>query len=168
MRFLPLFFDLSRGSVVLIGSGAPAIAKLRLLRAAGANVRWFSNGAEAADDLLHARHYAGQIEIAAGEPAASDLAGALAVVSSAGKEADERIASLARAQNVPVNIVDRPDLSTFIFPAVVDRGDVVVAIWHRRRIAGSGAPAAREDRSDPAGAHRRIRRLDARLSRAPW
>lgn len=128
MRFLPLFFDLSRGSVVLIGSGAPAIAKLRLLRAAGANVRWFSNGAQAADDLLHARHYAGQIEIVAGEPAASDLGAALAVVSSAGKEIDERIASLAREQNVPVNIVDRPDLSTFIFPAVVDRGDVVVAI----------------------------------------
>lgn len=128
MRFLPLFFDLSRGSVVLIGSGAPAIAKLRLLRAAGANVRWFSNGAQAADDLLHARHYAGQIEIVAGEPAASDLGGVLAVVSSAGKEIDERIASLAREQNVPVNIVDRPDLSTFIFPAVVDRGDVVVAI----------------------------------------
>ena len=32
------------------------------------------------------------------------------------------------AQSVPVNVVDRPDLSTFIFPAIVDRGDVVVAI----------------------------------------
>ena len=47
MRFLPVFFDLARGSVVLIGSGAPAIAKLRLLRAAGANVRWFASGAGA-------------------------------------------------------------------------------------------------------------------------
>jgi len=128
MRFLPVFFDLSRGGVVLIGAGAPAIAKLRLLRAAGANVRWFSNGAAADDDLVHARHYSGQIEIVAGEPGENDLAGALAVVSSAGKEIDERVASLARAQNIPVNIVDRPDLSTFIFPAVVDRGDVVVAI----------------------------------------
>ncbi|MFN3461057.1 MAG: bifunctional precorrin-2 dehydrogenase/sirohydrochlorin ferrochelatase [Oceanibaculum sp.] len=30
--------------------------------------------------------------------------------------------------NVPVNVVDRPDISTFIFPSIVDRGDVVVAI----------------------------------------
>lgn len=128
MRFLPVFFDLSRGSVVLIGSGAPAIAKLRLLRAAGANVRWFSQNAEADNELLHARHYAGKIEIVAGEPVENDLAGALAIVSSAGKEMDERVAGRARALNIPVNIVDRPDLSTFIFPAVVDRGDVVVAI----------------------------------------
>jgi uroporphyrin-III C-methyltransferase/precorrin-2 dehydrogenase/sirohydrochlorin ferrochelatase len=128
MRFLPVFFDLARGNVVLIGSGAPAIAKLRLLRAAGANVRWFANGAEGSDDVLHARHYSGKIEIVSGEPGENDLVGALAVVSSAGKEIDERVASLARALNIPVNIVDRPDLSTFIFPAVVDRGDVVVAI----------------------------------------
>ena len=54
--------------------------------------------------------------------------GALAVVSSAGSEIDERVAALARSAGVPVNVVDRPDLSTFIFPAIVDRGDVVVAI----------------------------------------
>jgi uroporphyrin-III C-methyltransferase/precorrin-2 dehydrogenase/sirohydrochlorin ferrochelatase len=128
MRFLPVFFDLSRGRVVLIGSGAPALAKLRLLRAAGANVRWFSDSDQAGNDIVHARHYAGQIEIVKREPQAADIAGALAIVSSGGKEIDERIARLAGELNIPVNIVDRPDLSTFIFPAVVDRGDVVVAI----------------------------------------
>src|SRR5262249_21167731 len=32
------------------------------------------------------------------------------------------------ALGIPVNVVDRLDLSTFIFPAIVNRGDVTVAI----------------------------------------
>jgi len=128
MRFLPVFLDLSSGHVVLIGSGTPATGKLHLLRAAGANVRWVSQRADVAEELLAASHYAGRIEIAIGPPEAVDLAGAIAVVSALGDAADEAIAARARDLSIPVNVVDRPDLSTFIFPAVVDRGDVVVAI----------------------------------------
>ena len=128
MRFLPVFLDLSSGHVVLVGSGPQAIAKLHLLRAAGANVRWFSPQTDVAEELLLASHYAGRIGVAIGEPVEDDLAGALAVVTAARNEIDERLAARARALNIPVNIVDRPDISTFIFPAVVDRGDVVVAI----------------------------------------
>jgi uroporphyrin-III C-methyltransferase/precorrin-2 dehydrogenase/sirohydrochlorin ferrochelatase len=128
MRFLPVFLDLSSGQVILVGSGAPAIAKLQLLRAAGANVRWFSSGADASEAPVAASHYAGRIECRAGLPEAGDIAGALAVISAAGSEIDETMAAQARAKHIPVNVVDRPDLSTFIVPAIVDRGDVVVAI----------------------------------------
>ena len=128
MRFLPVFLDLSRGHVVLAGSGPQAIAKLHLLRAAGASVRWFSLHPDRAGEFLLANHYAGDIEVNSGEPADADIAGALALVTAAGSPIDERLAARARASSVPVNVVDRPDLSTFIFPAVVDRGDVVVAI----------------------------------------
>ncbi len=128
MRFLPVFFDLSVGNVILIGSAAPALAKLQLLRAAGAGIRWFPQDAEAAREYLAVEHYAGQIDIFPGEPADVAYRGVLAVVSAAGKEIDERVAARARGLGIPVNVVDRPDLSTFIFPAVVDRGEVVVAI----------------------------------------
>jgi uroporphyrin-III C-methyltransferase/precorrin-2 dehydrogenase/sirohydrochlorin ferrochelatase len=50
------------------------------------------------------------------------------VVAASGTPLDEAVAALARAGNVPVNVVDRPELSSFIFPAIVDRGEVVVAI----------------------------------------
>lgn len=128
MRFLPLFFDLSARPVLLVGTGQQAVAKLHLLRAAGARVRWFSPTATVDEHALLTSHYAGHIGIRIGEPGDSDIASALAVVSAAGDEADTRIAARARKLGVPVNVVDRLDLSTFIFPAIVNRGDVVVAI----------------------------------------
>ena len=55
MRFLPLFFDTSAGVFIVVGSGEPALGKLRLLRAAGAHVRWFSRSADVAEEMLDAR-----------------------------------------------------------------------------------------------------------------
>ena len=56
MRFLPVFLDLQSGVVLLVGAGDLARAKLRLLAAAGARVRWFAtdgnhdlSGVDAAD-----------------------------------------------------------------------------------------------------------------------
>jgi uroporphyrin-III C-methyltransferase/precorrin-2 dehydrogenase/sirohydrochlorin ferrochelatase len=40
MRYLPVFLDLQTGPVVLAGSGELALAKLRVLLAAGARIRW--------------------------------------------------------------------------------------------------------------------------------
>src|SRR5882757_8200664 len=126
MGFLPVFFDVSAGPVLLVGSGPQAQAKLHLLRAAGAQVRWFAIDGEARES--HSSHYAGRIDRRTGEPGDADIAAALAVVSAAGRGADDRIAARARTLGVPVNVVDRLDLSTFIFPAIVNRGDVTVAI----------------------------------------
>lgn len=128
MRFLPAFHDLRLGHVILVGAGEPAVAKLRLLSSAGAHVRWFTTGIDIAKDIVPAAGSAARIELMIGNPLDQDFDGAILIVSAAGPAVDEKIASLARAKNVPVNVVDRPDLSTFIFPAVVDRGDVVIAI----------------------------------------
>ena len=51
MRFLPLFLDTAAGVFILVGSGEPALGKLRLLRAAGAHVRWFSCGTDMTEEL---------------------------------------------------------------------------------------------------------------------
>lgn len=126
MRFLPVFLDLAQGAVGLAGSGAAARSKLRLLHAAGARVRWFADAA--GGDDLNAEPHSGRIEIASADPRNADFSGLIAVVSAVGDGRDDEIAAQARRQRVPVNVVDRPDLSTFIFPAIVDRGEVVVAI----------------------------------------
>src|ERR1700704_4129637 len=135
MRFLPVFFDLSSGAVALVGSGPAALNKLRLLRAAGANVRWYSSSADVAEEVLLASPPSGRLELSFADPLQADFSQFIAVVSAAGGALDEGVAARARARNVPVNVVDRPDLSTFVVPAVVDRGDVVVAIG-----TGGGSP----------------------------
>jgi len=128
MRYLPVFLDLASGTVALVGSGPVALNKLRLLRAAGANVRWYSSSADVAEEVLIASPPSGRLELSFADPLQADFSEFVAVVSATGVTLDEGVAALARARNVPVNVVDRPDLSTFVFPAVVDRGDVVVAI----------------------------------------
>jgi uroporphyrin-III C-methyltransferase/precorrin-2 dehydrogenase/sirohydrochlorin ferrochelatase len=121
MRFFPAFLDLAGATVVLVGSGAAARNKLRLLRAAGARVRWH------VDDPTSVGREDAEVQVlpATAEPA---LENAAAVILASGHAADARIAARARARKIPVNVVDRPYLSTFIVPAIVDRGDVVVAI----------------------------------------
>ena len=127
MHFLPVFLDTARGVVVVVGAGEPALGKLRLLRAAGAHVRWFSRDADVAAEALTLSGQ-GRLEISFGDPLKADWHDAVAVVSAAGDAFDGHIAARARRHRIPVNVVDRPELSTFIFPAIVDRGEVVVAI----------------------------------------
>ncbi|MDX1737689.1 MAG: siroheme synthase CysG, partial [Alphaproteobacteria bacterium] len=43
-------------------------------------------------------------------------------------ETDKHVSTLARESNIPVNVVDRPALSDFIFPAIIDRSPVIVAV----------------------------------------
>ena len=127
MRFLPVFLDTAAGVVIVVGSGETALGKLRLLRAAGGHVRWFSRDADVAEAMLTLPG-PGRLEISFGDPLKVDFSDAVAVVSAAGDALDAQIAARARRHRIPVNVVDRPELSTFIFPAIVDRGEVVVAI----------------------------------------
>jgi uroporphyrin-III C-methyltransferase/precorrin-2 dehydrogenase/sirohydrochlorin ferrochelatase len=133
MSYLPVSLDLAAGPVVLAGSGAQALAKLHLLCGVGAHVRWFAPDTAHDRRALHeAAARAGatgrRVELLERAPADADLAAAVAVVCACGSADDAPLAARARALRVPVNVVDRPALSTFILPAVVHRGDVTVAI----------------------------------------
>src|SRR6266403_1956915 len=104
MRFLPVFLDLQGGVVLLVGAGDLARAKLRLLASAGARVRWY------ATDGNH------------------DLSGLIAVLCAGAGDIGVAMSTRAKAVGLPVNVMDDLKHSTFIFPAIVDRGDVVVAV----------------------------------------
>jgi len=127
MRYLPVFLDLHTGPVLLVGAGELARAKLRVLVAAGARIRWHATSAGHDVHGLEPAQLA-RIEFAKGDPLRVELQGAVAVFCAGA--GDIRVAMAVRAKSVglPVNVVDDLAHSTFIFPAIVDRGDVVVAI----------------------------------------
>lgn len=126
MRYLPVFLDLKTGPVLLVGAGEQAAAKLRVLLAAGARVEWYA--AEGSHDVGALGDSAAQVAIVEGDPLTADLAGFIAVLCAGAGDIGVAMAVRAKALGLPVNVMDDLDHSTFIFPAIVDRGDVVVAI----------------------------------------
>lgn len=128
MDYLPIFISTSAGSVAIVGSSHAALSKLRLLRSAGANVRWFPCAVDVAEEVVLSAPGRGRFEISMEDPAQADLSGIVAVIASAGEKIDGELSGRLRAAGVPVNVIDRPALSSFIFPAIVDRGSVQVAI----------------------------------------
>lgn len=126
MRSFPLFLKLQDRPVLVAGNGAAATAKLRLLHAAGARVHLFAN---APSEEMNAaiRDLAilwTEVPVAPGDFAGVDLV----IGAHENDEADRALSDAARAAGKLVNIVDRPELSDFTMPAIVDRGEVVVAI----------------------------------------
>src|SRR3981081_1928203 len=127
MRFLPVFLDLQTGPVLLIGAGELARAKMRLLTAAGARVRWYATDGNHDVSGLDAAEGAG-IELATGDPMVADLGGVIAILCAGAGDIGPAMSARAKAVGLPVNVMDDLAHSTFIFPAIVDRGDVVVAV----------------------------------------
>ena len=127
MRYLPVFLDLQTGPVVLTGSGELALAKLRVLLAAGARIRWYVTSPAHDVHGLEPAQLA-RIDFAKGDPLTSDLAGVVAVFCAGAGDVGVAMALRAKSLGLPVNVMDDIAHSTFIFPAIVDRGDVVVAI----------------------------------------
>ncbi len=129
MRFLPVFLDLKAGPVVLIGAGELLRAKLRVLAAAGARIR--VHATDGNHDLGLSSEDAARIDIAAGDPLTADLAGVIAIVCAGAGDVGVAMSARAKSLGLPVNVMDdleHSSHSSFIFPAIVDRGDVVVAV----------------------------------------
>src|SRR3954463_1088039 len=127
MRYLPVFLDMQSGKVLLVGAGDLVRAKLRLLVSAGARVRWHATDGNHDLAGLDANDTA-RIELADGDPLTADLTGVIAILCAGAGDVGAAMAARAKSVGLPVNVMDDLSHSTFIFPAIVDRGEVVVAV----------------------------------------
>ena len=105
MRHFPIFMDLQGRQALVLGAGEAAERKAGALRRCGATVR-------------QATHF---------DPALLD--GCAVAIGAEALEADlAALVEAAQARGVPVNVVDRPELCSFITPAVVDRDPITIAV----------------------------------------
>jgi uroporphyrin-III C-methyltransferase/precorrin-2 dehydrogenase/sirohydrochlorin ferrochelatase len=126
MDYLPIFIQLRGELAVVVGGGQVASRKVELLLKAGARVTVVAP--EIVDELdpLVAR---GELRLISGKFAPEHLAGAgIVIAATDSREVNAAVSCAARKARVPVNVVDDPELSTFIFPAIVDRSPVIVAV----------------------------------------
>jgi len=126
MEYLPVFLRLGARPVVVVGGGQVALRKVAWLRRAGAHVTVV---APRLHPQLGEQAARGELEYIAAAFSPAHLAGAVAVVAATGdRTTNARVSRAARERGVPVNVVDDAELSTFIFPAIVDRSPIVVAV----------------------------------------
>ena len=126
LNAFPVFMRVEGEAVVIVGNGEEALAKARLLGQSSARLRVVSEAPEAE---LHSWISANGAEHIAAAYDPSHLAGAVLVFAATGDAAlDRRISDDARAQNIPVNAVDRPELCDFFTPALVNRAPLAIAI----------------------------------------
>ncbi|MBZ9667724.1 siroheme synthase CysG [Pseudomonas sp. LMG 31766] len=124
MQFLPLFHKLQGRQVLVIGGGEVALRKARLLSDAGAVLR-----VVAPDIRSELRALAGPGGIFLRGYASSDLQGiALVIAATDDVPLNAQISADAQALGIPVNVVDAPALCSVIFPAIVDRSPLIVAV----------------------------------------
>ena len=125
-RYFPIFWDTSSDPALVVGGQEDAARKVRLLLKAGSAVRVV---ARTANQELQDLSATGAIELHRRPVSEADIAAAGLVISATAQDqADRFVSATARAHGKQVNVVDRPDLSTFTVPSIVDRSPVLVAI----------------------------------------
>jgi uroporphyrin-III C-methyltransferase/precorrin-2 dehydrogenase/sirohydrochlorin ferrochelatase len=126
MEFLPLFHNLRGAWVLVVGGGEIALRKSRLLADAGAVLRVVAP--EIGTELRELINSSGGEQILRGYDAADANGCVLIIAATDDEPLNAQVSADARQRGVPVNVVDAPALCSVIFPAIVDRSPLVIAV----------------------------------------
>jgi len=126
MDYLPIFLRLEQRPVAVVGGGAVAMRKVSALRAAGAHITLI---APHLDPQLAAEVARGELRHVAAPFTPAHLADAVVVIAATDDaDVNRAVSQAAQERGLPVNVVDDAELSTFIFPAIIDRSPILVAV----------------------------------------
>ena len=126
MAYGPLWIEMAGLPCLVVGGGAVAARKIAALREAGARVSVIGRELHPG---LEALAEAGELRYLGAEYTDRSLDGvSLVFAATSDPDLNRRVAENARARGVWVNVVDRPEEGTFLVPATVRRGDLVIGV----------------------------------------
>jgi uroporphyrin-III C-methyltransferase / precorrin-2 dehydrogenase / sirohydrochlorin ferrochelatase len=126
MDFLPIFMNMRGRVALVVGGGEVAARKAALLLEAGAKVNVV---APVLGSTLTQWRDQGRLRHRVGQFSPQDLDDCtVAIAGTDDRAVNQRVSALAQERRIPVNVVDQPDLCTFIMPSIVDRAPVMVAV----------------------------------------
>ncbi len=126
MNYLPIFIQIKQRPCLVVGGGSIAARKVALLRKAEGAVTVVSPDLCSELSGLAAE---GKIQHRAKTFSAEDMADSVLVIAATNqRDVNEQVSALANEKKLPVNVVDNPDLCSFIMPSMIDRSPVQIAI----------------------------------------
>lgn len=126
MDYFPVFLKLKDQACLVVGAGEIAARKIELLARAGAKITVIASEISPSVSNLQATHH---LKLLQRPFSPEDVDGFRLVVSATDNtETNHLVAKTATAQNIPVNVVDNPELCSFIFPAIIDRSPIIAAV----------------------------------------
>ena len=125
MAYFPIFVDLKDKNILIIGGGAVAYRKIEKLLPFEANI--FVIAKEIKDERIE--NLKGKISIEIREFRFEDLEKKDIVINATDDiEFQKKVFERCLELKIPVNSVDTPEYCSFIFPAYIKEGDVVIGI----------------------------------------
>lgn len=126
MNYLPIFADLRDRPVLVVGGGDVATRKIELLQRAGAEIKV---AAQSLSEQLTAQYHAGRLEWVARRFTPELLSDVFLVIAATDdRELNAAVFEAANQRHLLANVVDDQPKCSFIFPSIVDRSPLMVAI----------------------------------------
>ncbi len=126
MEYFPLFLDIKNKSCLVVGGGDVAFRKASALLRAGALVTLVAKKIN--DDVKELSQNT-NLNILIDAYHEAHLNNNLMVIAATNhRPTNEQIFKDASKIKLPVNVVDNPDLCSFIFPAIIERGPMTIAV----------------------------------------
>ncbi|MBI4733275.1 MAG: bifunctional precorrin-2 dehydrogenase/sirohydrochlorin ferrochelatase [Rubrobacteridae bacterium] len=126
MAFYPMYVDIEGAKCVVVGGGDVASRKVGSLIECDAAVLVVSP--KITPEIEHWERE-GRVGVERREYKRGDIEGAmLVIVATDDAELNKQVYQEALDKRIQVNVVDAPDICTFIVPSVVRRGDLIISI----------------------------------------